>query len=78
MDPWGSEQIKRTIKEATVKKFYYNNYSVLDEYLQLFIDVYNYAQPLKALKGGLRPMKKFAYICRVSKVNFVQIESLRK
>ncbi len=52
--PWTNGQVERmnrTIKEATVKKYYYKNHATLEKHLQAFINAYNYAQPLKTLKG---------------------------
>ena len=51
--PWTNGQVERmnrTIKEATIKKFYYQNHKKLEEHLKTFIEIYNYTQPLKALK----------------------------
>ena len=42
--------MNRTIKEATIKKFYYQHHEKLQEHLEAFIETYNYAQPLKALE----------------------------
>ena len=58
--PWTNGQVERmnrTIKEATVKKFYYENHEILQKHLQAFIDAYNYAQPLRTLQG-LSPYEK--------------------
>lgn len=58
--PWTNGQVERmnrTLKEATVKKFYYKNNDKLQMHLQAFINAYNYVQPLKALKG-LAPYEK--------------------
>lgn len=58
--PWTNGQVERmnrTLKEATVKKFYYQNHSLLQKHLQVFVDAYNYARPLKALQG-LSPYEK--------------------
>ncbi len=55
--------MNRTIKEATVKKFYYKNHDILEKHLQSFINVYNYANPLKSLKG-LCPYEKICLYLR--------------
>ena len=58
--PWTNGQVERmnrTIKEATVKKFYYENHAVLQEHLHAFIQAYNYGQSLKTL-DGLTPYEK--------------------
>ena len=56
--------MNRTIKEAIVKKFYYENHEILEKHLQTFIDAYNYAQPLKALKG-LCPYEKVCLFLQI-------------
>lgn len=52
--PWTNGQVERmnrTLKEATVHKYYYENHDQLREHLNIFIDAYNYAKRLKTLKG---------------------------
>ena len=52
--PWTNGQVERmniTIKEATVKKYYYKSHDRLKEHLQTFIDAYNFAKRLKTLNG---------------------------
>jgi transposase InsO family protein len=52
--PWTNGQVERmnrTIKEATVKKYYYQSHAELKEHLQNFINAYNFAKRLKTLKG---------------------------
>ena len=52
--PWTNGQVERmnrTIKEATVKRYHYDNHEQLRRHLDLFIDAYNHARRLKALKG---------------------------
>ena len=50
-----SEMVKgekiRTLKEATVKKYYYNTHEELKEHLYSFVDVYNCVKRLNALKA---------------------------
>ena len=58
--PWTNgqvERINRTIKEATVNKYYYYNHEKLQNHLNIFLNAYNYAKPLKTLKG-LTPYEK--------------------
>ena len=43
--------MNRTIKEATVKRFYYEAHSQLRQHLADFIDAYNFARRLKTLRG---------------------------
>ena len=64
--PWTNGQVERmnrTIKQATVKKFYYKNHNLLERHLQAFINAYNYTQSLKALKG-LCPYEKVCLYLR--------------
>ena len=52
--PWTNGQVERmnrTIKDATVKRFHYENHAELCTHLKLFIDAYNYARRLKTLRG---------------------------
>ena len=52
--PWTNGQVERmnkTIKEATIHRYYYESQAKLREHLQAFIDAYNFAKRLKALKG---------------------------
>jgi transposase InsO family protein len=44
------ERMNRTIKEATVKKYYYESHEQLQEHLQNFVNAYNFAKQLKTLK----------------------------
>ena len=43
--------MNRTLKEATVKRFYYETHAQLKEHLQAFLMAYNFATRLKTLKG---------------------------
>jgi hypothetical protein len=43
--------MNKTIKEATVKRYHYTSHEHLGEHLQTFIQAYNFAKRLKALKG---------------------------
>ena len=52
--PWTNGQVERmnrTIKEATVKRFHYDNHAQLQQHLADFIDAYNFGRRLKTLKG---------------------------
>jgi transposase-like protein len=52
--PWTNgqvERMKRTIKEATVKRYHYGSHDQLRQHLQLFVDAYNHARRLKTLHG---------------------------
>lgn len=45
------ERMNRTLKEATVKRYHYDNHAQLREYLVNFLNAYNFAKRLKTLKG---------------------------
>ena len=52
--PWTNGQVERmnrTIKEATVKRYYYQTHDQLKEHLQIFLTAYNFAKRLKTLNG---------------------------
>jgi len=62
--PWTNGQVERmnrTIKEATVKRYYYDNHDQLRSHLSDFINAYNYAKRLKTLKG----LTPYEYICQI-------------
>ncbi len=62
--PWTNGQVERmnrTIKEATVKRYHYDNHAQLSSHLQDFINAYNFAKRLKTLKG----MTPYEFICNV-------------
>lgn len=52
--PWTNGQVERmnrTLKEATVKRFYYQKHQHLKDHLTTFVNAYNFARRLKTLKG---------------------------
>ncbi|MCB9964372.1 MAG: transposase [Rhodospirillales bacterium] len=52
--PWTNGQVERmnrTLKDATVKKYYYQTHSQLKEHMQTFLMAYNFARRLKTLNG---------------------------
>jgi hypothetical protein len=52
--PWTNGQVERmnrTLKEATVKRYYYDNHQQLREHLHNFLNAYNFAKRLKTLQG---------------------------
>jgi hypothetical protein len=52
--PWTNgqgERMNRTLKEATVKKYYYQTHQHLKEHLHTFLMAYNFAKRLKTLRG---------------------------
>ena len=52
--------MNRTLKEATVKKFYYQTHQHLKEHLHAFLMAYNFAKRLKTLRG----LTPYEYICQ--------------
>ena len=62
--PWTNGQVERmnrTIKEATVKRYHYENHDQLRGHLADFLDAYNFARRLKTL-SGLTP---YEHICKI-------------
>lgn len=49
------------MKEATVKRYHYENHDQLKSHLDDFIGTYNFARRLKTLKG----LTPYEYICKV-------------
>ena len=52
--PWTNGQVERmnrTLKEATVKRYHYTSHQQLQDHLNIFLNAYNFAKRLKALKG---------------------------
>jgi len=63
--PWTNGQVERingTIKSATIKKYYYENHEKLQNHLNSFLNAYNYARPLKTLKGSTPYEKILLYL----------------
>jgi hypothetical protein len=52
--------MNRTIKNATVKRFFYETHEQLQEHLANFVDAYNFARRLKTLRG----LTPYEFICR--------------
>lgn len=52
--------MNRTIKEATVKRFHYDDHHQLEVHLQSFVDAYNFARRLKTLRG----LTPYEFICK--------------
>jgi hypothetical protein len=60
--PWTNGQVERrnrTLKKATVKRFYYETHEHLRQHLIDFVNAYNFARRLKTLKG----LTPYEYIC---------------
>jgi hypothetical protein len=57
---WTSGQVERmtrTIKDATVRRFYYETHESLRAHGATFLDAYNFAKRLKSLRG-LNPLER--------------------
>jgi len=52
--------MNRTIKDATVKRYHYDDHEQLSAHLETFIHAYNFARRLKTL-GGLT---SYEFICQ--------------
>lgn len=52
--------MNRTLKEATVKRYYYETHGQLRSHLDDFVTAYNFARRLKTLKG----LSPYEYVCR--------------
>ena len=62
--PWTNGQVERmnrTIKDATVRCFYYETHTSLRTHLATFLDAYNFAKRLKSLRG----LTPFERICQL-------------
>ena len=60
--PWTNGQVERmnrTLKEATVNRYHYDNHEQLRAHLADFVTAYNFARRLKILKG----LSPHEYIC---------------
>lgn len=61
--PWTNGQVERmnrTLKEATVRRYYYGSHEQLRSHLAAFVDAYNFGKRLKTLKG----LTPFEYIVK--------------
>ena len=61
--PWTNGQVERmnrTLKEATVKRYYYDTHDQLRGHLADFVTAYNLAKRLKTLKG----LTPYEYVCK--------------
>jgi hypothetical protein len=54
------ERMNRTIKDATVKRYFYETHDDLRAHLRNFVDAYNFARRLKTLKG----LTPYEFICK--------------
>lgn len=63
--PWTNGQVERmnrTLKEATVRRYYYETHDQLRQHLADFVTAYNFGRRLKTLKG----LTPYEYICKIS------------
>ncbi|WP_374847520.1 IS481 family transposase [Brucella thiophenivorans] len=61
--PWTNGQVERmnrTIKDATVKRFHYDDHAQLRSHLEHFIAAYNFGRRLKTLRG----LTPYEFICK--------------
>jgi transposase InsO family protein len=61
--PWTNGQVERmnrTIKDATVKRFHYDNHDQLRRHLDDFVAAYNFGRRLKRLRG----LTPYEFICK--------------
>ncbi len=61
--PWTNGQVERmnrTIKEATVKRYHYDDHEQFETHLADFVSAYNFGRRLKALRG----LTPYEYICK--------------
>jgi transposase InsO family protein len=61
--PWTNGQVERmnrTIKEATVQRYHYDNHEQLRRHLEQFVSAYNFGRRLKTLKG----LTPYEFVCR--------------
>jgi transposase InsO family protein len=61
--PWTNGQVERmnrTLKEATVYRYYYDTHQQLQEHLHTFLLAYNLAKRLKTLRG----LTPYEYVCQ--------------
>ena len=54
--------MNRTIKDATVKRYFYETHEQLRTHLRDFVDAYNFARRLKTLKG----LTPYEFVCKAS------------
>ena len=62
--PWTNGQVERmnrTLKDATVRRYYYDTHDQLRGHLSDFLTAYNFARRLKTLRG----LTPYEYICKV-------------
>lgn len=61
--PWTNGQVERmnrTIKDATVRRYHYDDHAQLERHLTDFVSAYNFARRLKTLKG----LTPYEFVCK--------------
>ena len=53
--------MNRTIKDATVKRYFYDTHTQLKAHLTDFLSAYNFARRLETLKG----LTPYEYLCQL-------------
>ncbi|WAW10769.1 IS481 family transposase [Oxalobacter vibrioformis] len=62
--PWTNGQVERmnrTVKQATVNRYHYDDHKQFENHLQNFMNAYNFARRLKSLKG----LTPYEFICKI-------------
>jgi hypothetical protein len=54
------ERMNRTIKDATVKRYFYETHDQLRTHLRAFVDAYNFPRRLKTLRG----LTPYEFVCK--------------
>jgi transposase InsO family protein len=70
--PWTNglvERMNRTIKEDTVKVYFYSHFSELKKHLLLWLQAYNFQKKLKSL-NFLTPYEKIKKLYEIDGDNF--------
>ncbi len=68
--------MNRTIKDATVKRYFYDNHNQLKAHLIGFLSTYNFARRLKTLKD-LTPTNTSANSGRETQNDFLSTQSIK-
>ncbi len=61
--PWTNGQVKRmsrTIKDATVRRYHYDDHGKIERHLYDFVAAYNFGRRLKTLKG----LTPYEFLCK--------------
>src|SRR6202046_3624009 len=77
--PWTNGQVERmnrTIKDATVNRYFYDTHDQLRAHLQNFVDAYNFARRLKTLRG--LPPYEFISKARTSQPQTFKLNPLQQ